>query len=74
MRIIAEEVEGAIYQDVILSDLEILALLDGEMIEGESMIACQNGLGIKFQRCCTGIRIGEEWKYSSTIEAERDLL
>jgi|HubBroStandDraft_2_1064218.scaffolds.fasta_scaffold300647_1 hypothetical protein len=63
MRIIIEEVEGSLYQDVILTNLEAGSLLQGYIVEGETLV--------RGKRLFTGVRVGEEWKYPSTLSAEQ---
>lgn len=55
MRIIIEEVEGAHYQDVILSPEEIKELENGKLIEGLVII--------KSKRFYVGIRLGHKWRH-----------
>lgn len=64
MRIILEEVDGSVYQDVILNREEARGLLEGELIEADSIL--------KSKRHYIGVRIGEEWRYPSSIQVDQE--
>jgi hypothetical protein len=55
MRIIIEEVEGAHYQDVILTPNEVKDLGEGKLIEGLAII--------RSKRYYIGIRLGYKWRH-----------
>lgn len=56
MRIIIEEIEGAHYQDVILSPMEVKALSDGARLEGLAII--------RNKRFYVGLHIGHAHRQS----------
>lgn len=61
MRIILDEIEGAVYGDLVISSKELERLKYGEMIEGESFF--------KYKRYYLGIRMQGDWDYE---EEEND--
>lgn len=55
MKIIIEEVEGAHYQDVILTPEEIGSLAKGDLLEGM--------VNIRAKRFYIGLRLGFQWRH-----------
>jgi hypothetical protein len=55
MRIIAEEIEASVYQDLILSEEEAQLLLSGRLLEGMTIV--------KGRRFYIGLRVGDKWRY-----------
>lgn len=55
MRIVAEEVDGSYYVDVILEPEEATQLLNGHVLESVALI--------KIKRFYIGIRVGDKWIY-----------
>lgn len=68
MRIIAEDVDGSMYTDLIISEEEAGTLKNGAILEATTMC--------KSKRIYVGLRIGEKWRYEnkklSYIENEGD--
>ncbi len=55
MRLIIEEIDGCIYQDLILTEEEATQLIEGTILESSSLL--------KTRRCYVGIRVGDKWRY-----------
>jgi len=64
MRIIIEEIEGAVYQDIILTEEEIKDVLSGIMSEGVTLL--------RSKRHYIGVRMGEEWRYPIPMKTEKE--
>ena len=56
MRLIIEEIDGVIYGDIIITDVEASGLLNGAVLDSAAL------LGTK--RYYIGLRVGEKWRYT----------
>jgi hypothetical protein len=60
MRLIIEEVDGAIYGDLILTEDEGIHLGQGALLETMAII--------KHKRYYIGVRVGDKWRYTPPAE------